>query len=184
MRRLLAPLLVALVAGSLAVAWPAAAERRAERPASDSPLTVVLDETETEVGPGEKVRFTSSVHNPGVEPVGDLVAHVAILTSDPDVYVDPEDWSPRRTQFIERLAAGEETTLDWDVQAVTAGPVILYVAVTDPGSDTVAVSGPLFMTVTGRREVNSQDAFPLVAGVPAAVLLLLGLTGVRRRLRK
>lgn len=31
---------------------------------------------------------------------------------------------------------------------------------------------------------NSKDALPLVAGVPAGVLLLLGLTGVRRRLRK
>jgi hypothetical protein len=40
------------------------------------------------------------------------------------------------------------------------------------------------MEVTGRREVKSQDAFPLVAGVPAAVLLLLGLAGVRRRLRR
>jgi len=62
--------------------------------------------------------------------------------------------------------------------------VILYVAVTDPGSDTVAVSGPLYMNVTGRRVVNSADALPLVTGVPAAVLLLLGLAGVRRRRRR
>jgi hypothetical protein len=182
--RWLASLLVALVVGSLSVPSAAAVERRADRPPSDSPLSVVLDQTELEVGPGQKVRFTSTVRNTGEQPVGDLVAHVAILTSDPDVYVDPEDWSPQRTQYVDRLAAGEDTTLSWNVQAVTAGPLILYVAVTDPASDTVAVSGPLYMAVTGRREVDSQDAFPLVAGVPAAVLLLLGLTGVRRRLRR
>ena len=182
MSRRLAPLFVVLVIGSLSV--PSAAEGRAERPASESPLSVVLDETELEVGPGQKVSFSSTVRNTGEQPVGDLVAHVAILTSDADVYVDPEDWSPRRTQYVDRLDAGEETTLSWDVQAVTAGPLILYVAVTDPATDTVAVSGPLYMAVTGRREVNSEDAFPLVAGVPAAVLLLLGLTGVRRRLRR
>jgi hypothetical protein len=183
MSRRLAPLLVVLVVGSLSVP-SAAAEGRAERPASESPLSVVLDETELEVGPGQKVSFSSTVRNTGEQPVGDLVAHVAILTSDPGVYVDPEDWSPRRTQYVDRLDAGDETTLSWDVQAVTAGPLILYVAVTDPETDTVAVSGPLYMAVTGRREVNSEDAFPLVAGVPAAVLLLLGLTGVRRRLRR
>jgi hypothetical protein len=182
--RRLAPLAAALVVGFLSVPSAAAVERRADQPVSDSPLSVVLDTTDLEVGPGQKVEFTSTVRNTGEQPVGDLVAHVAILTSDADVYVDPEDWSPRRTQYVDRLDAGKEATLSWDVQAVTAGPVILYVAVTDPGSDTVAVSGPLYMQVTGRREVNSEDAFPLVAGVPAAVLLMLGLTGVRRRLRR
>jgi hypothetical protein len=183
MSRRLAALVATMAVGLLAMpaAAPAAA---AERPAADSPLSVVLDETALEVGPGQKIEFTSTVRNTGEQSVADLVAHVAILTSDADVYVDPEDWSPRRTQYVDRLDGGEDTTLSWDVQAVTAGPVILYVAVSDPGSDTVAVSGPLYMQVTGRREVNSQDAFPLVAGVPAAVLLLLGLTGVRRRLRR
>jgi len=183
MSRRLALLLVALVVGSLSLPSAAAIERRAGRAAPDSPLAVALDQTEVEVGPGAKVRFTSTVRNTGDQPLADLVAHMAILTSDPDVYVDPEDWSPRRTQYIDLLAAGEDTILSWNVQAVTAGPLILYVAVTDPGSGTVTASAPLYMAVTGRREVNSKDALPLVAGVPAVVLLLLGLTGVRRRLR-
>jgi hypothetical protein len=177
-------LVVALLAGSLPLSSAVAQERRAEAPAAASPLTVVLDETERQVGPGQRIRFTSTVRNTSDQAVEDLVAHVAILTSDSDVYVDPEDWSPRRTQFVDRLAPGQDTELTWTVQAVTAGPVILYVAVTDPGSDTVAVSGPLYMNVTGRRVVNSADALPLVTGVPAAVLLLLGLVGVRRRRRR
>ena len=184
MRSRLAALVATLVVVLLAVPSVAAVEGRAERPAPDSPLSVVLDETTLEVGPGQKVEFTSTVRNAGEQPMADLVAHMAILTSDADVYVDPEDWSPRRTQYVDRLDGGEDATLSWDVQAVTAGPIILFVAVTDPGSDTAAVSGPLYMQVTGRREVQSQDAFPLVAGVPAAVLLLLGLTGVRRRMRR
>jgi hypothetical protein len=184
MSRRLGILLVLLAIGSLSLPSAVAIERRADQPESAGPLSVVLDQTKMEVGPGQRIRFTSTVRNTGDQPLGDLVAHVAILTSDPDVYVDPEDWSPRRTQFIDRLAAGEEASLTWNVQAVTAGPLILYVAVTDRQSDTVAVSGPLYMSVTGRRVVNSNDALPLVAGVPAAVLLLLGITGVRRRLRR
>jgi len=184
MSRRLGLLLAALLTCSLPLSSAVAQERRADEPVAASPLTVVLDETELEVGPGQRIRFTSTVRNTSDEAVRDLVAHVAILTSDSDVYVDPEDWSPRRTQYVGRLDPGEETTVTWNVQAVTAGPILLYVAVTDPGSDTVAVSGPLYMTVTGRREVNSADALPLVTGVPAALLLLLGLAGVRRRLRR
>jgi hypothetical protein len=184
MTRRLGLLLAALLTGSLPLSSAAAVEWPADQPASPSPLTVVLDETELEVGPGQRIRFTSTLRNTSDQPVSDLVAHVAILTSDSNVYVDPEDWSPRRTQFVGRLDPGEDTELTWNVQAVTAGPVILYVAVTDPGSDTVAVSGPLYMNVTGRRVVNSADALPLVTGVPAAVLLLLGLAGIRRRQRR
>ena len=182
--RVLASLWLALALCSLSLPSATAVEQQARLQAPDSPVTVELDQTEVQAGPGEKIHFTSTVRNTGTEELRDLVANVAILTSDPGVYVDPEDWSAKRTQFVDRLDAGDETTLEWDVQAVTAGPLILYVAVTDPGSDSVAVSGPLFMDVSGKREVKSQDAFPLVTGIPAAMLLLLVLTGVRRRLRR
>jgi len=184
MRHALGLLPVALLVGSLPLSSAAAVERRADDSAPASPLTVVLDQTEIEVGPGEKVRFSSTVRNAGGQPLDDLVAHLAILSSAPDVYVDPEDWSPRRTQYVDGLAPGQDAILSWNVQAVTAGPLILYVAVTDPQSETVVASRPLSMTVTGRRVVNSADALALVAGVPATVLLLLLLSGVRRRQRR
>lgn len=41
----------------------------------------------------------------------------------------------------------------WDVQAVTSGPLILFVSVTGPAADTVASSGPLNLTVGGQRVV-------------------------------
>jgi hypothetical protein len=104
-----------------------------------------------------------------------------VLSSDPDVYVDPEDWSPRRTQFLGELPAGQSSQLTWEVQAVTAGPMILYVTVTQAGTSDVAVSGQLHMTVQGRREVDAGRVLPLVVGVPATVLVLLALAGLRRR---
>jgi hypothetical protein len=184
MRRRLGLLPVAMLLGSLPLSSAAAVERRADESAQASSVTVVLDQTEIEAGPGEKVRFSSTVRNTGDQPLNDLVAHLAILSSDPDVYVDPEDWSPRRTQYVDGLAPGQDATLSWNVQAVTAGPLILYVAVTDPQSETVVASRPLSMAVTGRRVVDSADALALVAGVPATVLLLLALSGVRRRQRR
>ena len=179
-----AGVLALLVAGLAAVALGTLPAGAATSQAESAPVTVRLNESRAAVGPGQKVRFSSTVRNESGGSVSGLVVHLAILTSDADVYVDPEDWSPRRTQYVDELGPGEEATLDWDVQAVTAGPIILYVAVTDPASGTVAVSGPLNMTVGGRREVNAEKVLPLVAGVPAALVALLAVTGIRRRVRR
>lgn len=148
---------------------------------SPTDVSVELDRTVINAGPGEEFTFTSTVRNIGDRPVSGLIAHLNILTSDPDVYVDPEDWSPRRTQYLGELAAGQFTRLTWDIQAVTAGPLIMYVAVTRPGSDDVTVSGPVELTVHGQRVVDAGGVFTLALSVPTAVLGLLALALARRR---
>lgn len=178
MRRRVAAVLLALVGGLLSLSLPAAA---ADQP---YPVAISLDRAEVAAGPGQKVRFTSLLRNTGEQPLTDVVVHLAILTSDADVYVDPEDWSPRRTQYVDELAPGEEVRLDWDVRAVTSGPLLLHVTAMDPASASVGASEPLRMTVGGRREVNAERAGPLVVGVPASLLMLLVLTGARRRSRR
>lgn len=182
MRRLMRTLLlVALFALATPAASAETSPRGATSPSTRSPLSVTLDTEQLVAGPGERIHFSSTIRNDEGGELAGLVAHLNILTTDPDVYVDPEDWSPQRTQYLGELGAGEQSVLEWDVRAVTSGPLILYVAVTDPESGTVTASGPLHMEVRGQREVNSQNVLPLVAGVPAGVLVLLGLTGARRR---
>lgn len=144
-------------------------------------VSVALDRDRSEAGPGDKLEFVSTVTNDGGSPRSDLIAHLNVLTTDTDVYVDPEDWSPRRTQYLDELAPGESAELSWDVQAVTSGPLILFVSVTSPGGDQVTSSGPLHLTVGGQRNVNSAGVATMALWTPAAVLLLLGGTLVRRR---
>lgn len=174
--RLLGAALLVLVPGVAAPAGAAASQASGEWN-----LTVELDKSTATAGPGDRLEFVSTITNSGDEPQRDLVAHLNILTTDPDVYVDPEDWSPRRTQYVDELGAGEETALSWDVQAVTSGPLILFVSVTGTGSDQVTSSGPLDMTVGGQRVVDATQVAPLVVWVPAAVLALVAATLVRRR---
>lgn len=145
-----------------------------------SPVDVQLDRVQVDAGPGEKILFSSTLVNQGDEALTEMVAHLSILSSDPGVYVDPEDWSPRRTQYVAELGPGDTTDLTWDVQAVTSGPLILYVTVTDARVDTVGVSGPLSMTVGGQRVVNARGVLPIVLWPPGAVLVLLGATVLRR----
>lgn len=182
MRRLLFALVLVVL---FALAPPGASGDTSPTAASSSTtqssVSVTLDTEQLVAGPGERIHFTSTIRNGERGRLTGLVAHLNILTTDPDVYVDPEDWSPRRTQYLGELGAGEQRALEWDVRAVTSGPLVLYVAVTDPQAGTVTASGPLLLKVQGQRAVNSQNVLPLVAGVPAGVLVLLGLTGARRR---
>ncbi len=148
---------------------------------TSSLIMVEVDETAFDAGPGEKISFTSTVTNTGEESLSGLIAHLNILTSDPGVYVDPEDWSAKRTQYLDDLSSGDSQRLTWTVQAVTSGPLILYVAVSDTGKNRVYASEPIEMTVGGQRVVNSGGVLPLVLWMPAGVLGLLGATLLRRR---
>lgn len=175
----------ALLTGALLLAL----QTTAWLPASGQPVAlaagedimVQLDENKLDVGPGEKLTFVSTVRNEGDATLDGYVAHLNILTTDEDVYVDPEDWSPERTQYLEPLAAGDATELTWSVQAVTSGPLILYVSVTSPDSGSVVSSGPLNLDVHGQRVVDSAGVMPLVLWTPASVLLLLGVVLTRKR---
>lgn len=149
--------------------------------AAGEDIVVQLDESRLDVGPGEKFSFVSTVRNEGDAALDGYVAHLNILTTDEDVYVDPEDWSPERTQYLEPLAAGDATELTWSVQAVTSGPLILYVSVTSPDSGSVVSSGPLNLDVHGQRVVDSAGVMPLVLWTPASVLMLLGVVFTRKR---
>lgn len=176
--RLLAAALVAVASWAVLSSPATAAVRQSEEPL---PLTVALDESEGTAGPGEELEFVSTVTNTGDQEVTDVVAHLNILTTDGDVYVDPEDWSPRRTQYVDALAPGESVDLTWDVQAVTSGPLVLFVSVASGTSDQVQSSGPYRLTVQGQRVVDATRVMPAVLWAPAGVLVLLGVTFVRRR---
>lgn len=175
---LLAVSLLALAPAAAAAEPPSSAVRAAE---AGPAVTVVLDTDRVDVGPGETVSFVSTVRNAGGTEIRGLVAHLNILTTDPDVYVDPEDWSPRRTQYLESLAPGDTADVSWNVQAVTSGPLVLFVSVTSLTGDRVVSSGPLRMAVHGQRVVDATQVLPIVMWTPAAVLILLGATLVRRR---
>lgn len=169
------PLALSTFAPAAGVASPSPQSR------SDSGVAVELDQHRLDVGPGAKVSFESTVRNTGNVPLDGYVAHLNILSTDPGVYVDPEDWSPERTQYLEQLTAGESTTLTWDVRAVTSGPLLLFVSVTSPVAGTVTSSAPLNLGVHGQRVVNAGRVLPMVLWMPAGVVALLGATALRRR---
>ena len=57
--------------------------------AGTSPVSVRVDPTTVSTSIGQRFPLTSTVRNDGDRPVSGLVAHLNVLSLDPDVYVDP-----------------------------------------------------------------------------------------------
>lgn len=175
-----ASLVVCAVALALCGAAPAASAASA---ASDTaPVRVELDQSSVHVGIGQGFGFTSAITNDSDQPLTNLVAHLNVASADGSTYVDPEDWSSHRSQYVDTLAAHETRQLSWNVHAVNGGALVVYVAVTTgSGPDFVVTSGPLRATVTSIRRINAAGVLPIAITMPVALMVLLGLALQRRR---
>jgi hypothetical protein len=147
-------------------------------------VTLAIDRPEVATSLGKKFSFATKIANPGSAATAPLVAHLNILTLRPGVYVDPEDWSSRRTVFIGSIPAGASRNVTWTIHAVNAGSLAAYVAVLPQNRPTAApVTGPpIRIAVADRKTINSGGVLPLALGVPVAVgALAFGVRAVRRR---
>jgi hypothetical protein len=144
-------------------------------------VSVHVDRTAIQIHLGAQFVFTSTVRNDTTKSLSGLIAHLNVFSTDPKTYVDPEDWSSRRTQFLKPLPVHGSATLTWHGQAVNSGPLVLYVAVTDTARKSVSVSAPIEMAVKNQKSIDAAGILPLAIGIPAAVGVLLVFTLWRRR---
>lgn len=169
-------LAVALAGAVVAASMPASA-------AAPAGAVVELDQSNIATHVGDRFTFGSTIRNPGSQPLEGLVAHLNVLSLDRDVYVDPEDWSSARTQFLPRVAAGGSARLTWTVQAVNQGRIVIYVTVvSERASDEVDASATLRATVTAQERLSARGVLPVALAMPAVTLLLL-IASLRRRWR-
>ncbi|HKE99785.1 MAG TPA: hypothetical protein VKG45_12730 [Actinomycetes bacterium] len=144
--------------------------------------SVQLDRRTVSTRIGQRFSFTSTVRNTSDQAKSGLVAHLNVLGLDPDVYVDPEDWSSRRTLYLDPLPAHASTRLAWTVQAVNSGRLAIYVTVSaQHGTDAVAVSNLLRLAVAQQQTLDAGGILPLALAVPTTLLLLTGFAARRRR---
>jgi hypothetical protein len=134
----------------------------------------------------DHVLFNTLVTNNSAEPTAPLILAMNIinLNAKGDV-VDPEDWSPQRTQYVEAgLAPGESATLGWRVNAILDGDYMIYLVLipspSGPEATTHPVSSPgVHLTVTPFTRLNPGGVLPYAIGGP--LLLGLGIWLVYRR---
>jgi hypothetical protein len=154
--------------------------------AGDDPgtLSITADRTRISTRLGHKFAFRTTIENRGATATRNLIAHLNVLSFDSSVYVDPEDWSSHRTDYLAPVPAGESRTVTWRMQAVNAGRFAVYVAVLPRSGSKPPVTGPTIDVVVAKRTtLNPHGVVPLALGVPALLgLLMLGVR-MRRRAR-
>jgi hypothetical protein len=144
--------------------------------------SVTLDRAQLSTTIGSDFSFTSTLRNASGQPLAEPVAYLNVFSVGPGVYVDPEDWSSQRTQYLTELAPREARSLHWTVKAVNSGDFVVYVvATTRHGSNEIATSPALRVHVTHQRTLNPAGVLPVVLAVPALAGLATALTFRRRR---
>ena len=176
---LLASLLTAPVARAYAL--------QGEGPGSGD-LQITIDGDYMQVKTGDRVEFNTIVTNHGAQASPPLIVAMNVINLDAsgDV-VDPEDWSPQRTQYVESLAPGQSADMHWIINTILEGDYMVYmVLIPEPDgpsntSHPVSTSG-IHLTVAPFTRLNPGGVLPFVVGIPLLVLAgTIILYRVRRR---
>ena len=156
--------------------------------AATTTIRVTIDHRSVSTKVGEKFGFDTVISNDTDHPVPDLVAHLNIASTEPGTYVDPEDWSQNRTQYLLQIPAHETIRAHWDVRVVNDGTFAVYVAVTPRHGDAAGVvaSDAVRLSASAVTPINPSGVLPVVIGTPLLVggfLLGIRFTQRRKRLR-
>lgn len=180
MTRVAGFILGVLLIGNLLV--PAAVPVRAfgggESDAPQPRLSISVNLDYKEARAGEHFGFTTDVNNMDTEPSSALIVAMNIINLDAEgEVVDPEDWSPQRTQYIESLDPGEKASLSWEIAAILDGDYMVYMVLIPspekPTETTHPVASPgIHLTVTPFSRLNPGGVLPFVIGGPLAMLAL------------
>lgn len=160
---------------------------RAQTAVPATPLQITIDTTNIEAKTGDSFAFTTVVTNEDTSVSTPLVVAMNIVNLGDGDPVDPEDWSPERTQAIEPLAVGDSTTLTWTINTILEGDYLAYMVVIPapdgPQTSSLPVaSAGIHMTVAQYSPLNPGGIAPIAFGIPVLLSLLLGVQlWLRRR---
>lgn len=177
-------LLVSLLLSISAI--PVKAYRPAQAAANE--LQITIDKEAVVAKNGDRVDFNTAVTNNASTASPPLIVAMNIinLSSKGDV-VDPEDWSPQRTQYLEPLAPGEASTQSWVLNTILEGDYTVYVVVIPepvaPNQTSQPITSPgVHVTVEHFARLNPGGILPYAIGIPLIlVLVLAGVLWLRRR---
>lgn len=185
-----AALILAILAGaygsSAALAAPVTSELNQEILAP--PVEITIDTTYAAVKTGDKVFFNTTVTNQDSADSVPLILAMNIinLDSEGDV-VDPEDWSPERTQYLESLRPGESAQQEWELSTILAGDYMVYLVLI-PAPDAAEVSSQpltspgIHVTVERFVSANPRGILPYAIGEPVVIMAIMaGVYWYRRR---
>lgn len=152
------------------------------------PVRISIDRRYEATKTGDGFDFKTVVKNTDTsQQSGPLVVAMNIINLGSGQPVDPEDWSPERTQSVGSLKPGQTSEMTWTIESVLKGDYLIYLVVTDkPGgskSTTQPVaSSAIHLTVKQFTRLNPGGVLPLAISTPTVLTAVwLGLIVRRRR---
>ena len=184
-RRLAPAAAAAMLAGLLGLFGTGTAA--AQQAVVQAPVAVSITMGDSTLRAGGTVLFQTVVKNEHAEPSRPVIVAMNIINLNKQgEVVDPEDWSPQRTQYVEPLPAGQSASLDWRVNAILDGDFMVYMVAIpapigpDATSQPVASSG-IHLTVTPYTKLNPSGVLPYVIGGPVVLGILIFMAYRHRR---
>jgi ABC-2 type transport system permease protein len=151
------------------------------------PLAISIDMDYETVKAGDHILYSTLVTNKGTKASPPLCVAMNIINLHAaGEVVDPEDWSPQRTQYLETLTPGQSAKLSWRVNAILDGDYLVYMVVIpepegrDATSQPVASPG-IHLTVTPFTRLNPGGVLPYAIGGPLLLLVVIFLVYRHRR---
>ena len=156
----------------------------AQNTSPDSIVSVQINKDSASLIAGDWVEFNTILQNNGTTATPPLVAHLNIAAVEKGRYVDPEDWSPERTQYLEPIQPADSIRLHWKVHALVKGNFASFVTIVSPEESFVpVVSSSLLIHVKPDNILPLAEVIPVVTVVPVfpLALLLFSVAQARRR---
>jgi hypothetical protein len=180
---------ILLVAGAtVALVSTPVTRAQAATTAPGTGLQISINLGHKTVNAGDEVEFETVVKNAGAQASPPLnVAMNIVKTGKKGDPVDPEDWSPERTQQVDALSPGDSADQTWTVEAILEGDYMVYMTVIPkpggPDATTQPVSSTgIHLTVKPFEKSNPGGVLPVAIGTPVALILVaLVPRGLRRR---
>jgi ABC-2 type transport system permease protein len=153
---------------------------------SEQTLQISINMESKTVKASDHILFDTVVTNNGAEASPAIFVAMNIINLEKGGEpIDPEDWSPQRTQSIDSLAPGESATLSWRVNAILEGDVMIYmVAIPQPESENTTshpIASPgIHLTVTPFTKLNPSGVLPIAIGIPIILLVIIYFVNRRR----
>jgi ABC-2 family transporter len=140
-------------------------------------IEIDIDTDAVVVKTGDEIDFTTTVTNAGDSATPSFVVAMNIINLGKSDPVDPEDWSPERTQHVDALDPGESAEQSWSVEAILDGNYMVYMtAIVKPGAPaetTLPVTSPgLHLTVQPYQSTNPGGVLPVAIGMPLSLIVV------------
>jgi ABC-2 type transport system permease protein len=176
------------LAGSALAPKALALGNSAEQSNSPEALQISIDRRYEVTKTGDEFDFKTIVkNNDPRRQSGPLVVAMNIINLGSGQPVDPEDWSPERTQAVSSLEPGQTSELTWTIESILKGDYLAYMVVSPKPVGSTSTSQPvassaIHLTVKPHTRLNPGGILPLAIGTPAALTVVwLGLRAARRR---